>query len=479
MPFLSWSRQANSLSFGTLIGLCLLLTPAPASAGPGGGAAGAGAAGGGAGAAAPAAGGKGAAVPPMGGGMIRGGGGAAGALGGPAAAAGGGGGGLGGPAAGASSPLGTTASKPALGPMNNSGITPRAAPGAGLGAAGAAAGTTPLGKTAVQGPSRLGSAAPPARFDADPGTIVPNVNGVGYYGQFTPGVASPFGNYNPMNLNAPFMPSYGPNINFNNQPAFVPPPMFTQPMPALNPAECIQGIANMITGQSQLTMMQNMADDANERMGPRRHRSFNRKANQEILSTFPSPQERGCQKFIDEEGNLGPWGDTLLDCMRWEQNRRIYGYKDEYGRTVLGKVPTDVMRYCPSFEHMSPERRDRFWVWFFMSVAGPESSCNPGAVGQGPNGAAIGLFQLEADKCIAVHVPVSSSDLQRPEPNIRCACSRFAQEMRNRDTIFIGTSQGRAGTYWGTLRSDMSSAQDAPAHQKTMRALASYPDCYK
>jgi len=490
MPFFRWKTQAKFISCRAVALSCLLFVPLATHAqgagggGGGGGAAAGGAGGGRGGGAAPApvsgnpgrsrgAGGAsstgGGVAPPISGAAIRGSAAASGGLGGAPISSP-----LGGARSGSSSsaPLGSTL-KPASGPTHLHTGT--------RGAAGTAAAAGPIGKTNPQAPSQHGSQrpAPPARYDMVDGRLVPNANGIGYYGQFSNLSANPFAGSNPLDLNAPFVPGNAPMVNFNNsQPAFAPPPMFTMPAPSFSPAECIQGLANMVTAQSQISQMQMMADDANEKLGPRKHRSFNKRTNREILGGFLDP-ERGCQKFIDKNGGLGPWGDTLLECMKWEKNRDVYGYKDETGQEVLGVVPSDVMKYCPSFGHMSPERRDRFWIWFFMSVAGPESSCNPGAVGQGPNGAAIGLFQLEADKCANVGVPVSSGDLQRPAPNIRCACSLFAKEMRNRSTIFSGTSRGRAGTYWGTLRIDQSSAQDGPANEKTKRTLASYPDCHR
>jgi hypothetical protein len=129
---------------------------------------------------------------------------------------------------------------------------------------------------------------------------------------------------------------------------------------------------------------------------------------------------------------------------------------------------------------MDAERRKMFWLWFFASVSQPESSCRSNATAAGPNGTAIGLFQLDAPACKRAGVYVSSSELMEPANNIRCAVAVFANEMRNRGTIMVGTSRGSRGTYWGTLRNDDSNGArggDVRAARGTRALISQYPDC--
>ena len=101
-----------------------------------------------------------------------------------------------------------------------------------------------------------------------------------------------------------------------------------------------------------------------------------------------------------------------------------------------------------------PMQKLRFYTYMFMSMAQPESTCNPTAVGKGPNGAAIGLFQLETKACDPVGVHGTSQQLLQPKQNIDCAVALLGHELDKRGSITVGTSRGFTGTYWATLRSD-------------------------
>jgi hypothetical protein len=150
------------------------------------------------------------------------------------------------------------------------------------------------------------------------------------------------------------------------------------------------------------------------------------------------------QKFITPDGRLGPWGQYAMTAMN--EHRDVY-------ENPLG--PRDTQQFCPRFSTFDADQRKQFWAWFFLSLASPESSCRATAINpNAPNGSALGLFQLETPACRRVGLNFSSQDLMNPYKNIECAVALFAREMRERDTIMIGHSRGRGGTYWGPLRND-------------------------
>ncbi len=374
-----------------------------------------------------------------------------------------------------------------------------ASPGATTGvAAGASAGASsvaPVGvKAGAPGAPSLGSAtkggataktaaeiragAPPAASSAPAQqfSISPPVS-------YSPGAAPSAG------LLGPTVTGYGGNYNINN--AFMPsysqmmPPTMNQPIPTFGASNfaapqpsvggmitnCLQGLASNLDGYAQMSALQATVDAADEKMGFQPYPGVRRRSNPRYYRSVVnglSDQVAGCQQFINDKMEIGHWGRVALEEMKKHED--IYKFK----------VPGDISSFCPNFSAKNEDTRLRFWIWFFASVAAPESSCNPGIVGRGPNGNAIGLFQLEPAACAKVNMYYSEHDLQRAEPNIRCAVALFARELRNRPTIMIGTSRGELGTYWGTLRNDNYNAArgaDITAHLRTEARLRQNPEC--
>ena len=175
--------------------------------------------------------------------------------------------------------------------------------------------------------------------------------------------------------------------------------------------------------------------------------------------------EKGCEKFIDKDGKIGPWGAVALEKMQDPTLKHVFDTN----------VPADITQFCPEFPGMSAARKQYFWLWFMASLAKPESSCRAGAINtQAPNGDALGLFQLEPKKCY----PMSSQDLMDPIKNINCAVKVFGNEMSCRRTIMIDTSHGYCGTYFGELRTNPFGPDKGAAAQAKV-LLSSYPDCQK
>lgn len=175
----------------------------------------------------------------------------------------------------------------------------------------------------------------------------------------------------------------------------------------------------------------------------------------------------GCDKFMNKDGQLGPWGQFAL--------QQIKEKPDAFG----DNVPDDIQQWCPKYKSMKQgedvSKRELYWVWILMSMASSESSCNPNNDNpNAPNGTAKGLFQVWKPVC------PKARNLNNPYENIQCAIDLLAKEMTNRDTIMTPTSKGREGTYWGPLRSDDWNKRrggDIKGAQKTRGLMSKYRYC--
>ena len=92
-----------------------------------------------------------------------------------------------------------------------------------------------------------------------------------------------------------------------------------------------------------------------------------------------------CDSFINSQGQLGRWGQALQAAIQ------------RVGQDCFFNQ-ADYSALCPNFSRFNNERKMQFLAFMFGTMAYDESSCTesgPLAEGQGPNGRADGLFQLE------------------------------------------------------------------------------------
>jgi|GEM_PF-2060383 len=172
---------------------------------------------------------------------------------------------------------------------------------------------------------------------------------------------------------------------------------------------------------------------------------------------------KGCDNFINKEGQLGAWGSYTLQLIKDKP--------DSFGLNV----PDDITKWCPNYPKMTKDQRELYWVWIIMSMASSESSCNPTNDNRNaPNGTAIGLLQVWKPVC------PKARDLHVPYQNIQCGVDLLAKELQNRDTLMTPTSRGSEGTYWGPLRSDdwnRARGGDIRGAQKTRSLMSQYRYC--
>lgn len=240
--------------------------------------------------------------------------------------------------------------------------------------------------------------------------------------------------------------------------------------------QLILGLCPMMFGGSKSAMgstgdklkdaayeMEDAAWAAREKEGFIYEKNLDRNLAKEIGGDASAKFAKGCDHFINKEGQLGAWGSYTL--------QQIKDKPDSFGLNV----PDDITKWCPNYPKMTKDQRELYWVWIIMSMASSESSCNPTNDNRNaPNGTAIGLLQVWKPVC------PKARDLHVPYQNIQCGVDLLAKELQNRDTLMTPTSKGSEGTYWGPLRSDDWNKRrggDIAGAQKTRGLMSQYRYC--
>lgn len=231
-----------------------------------------------------------------------------------------------------------------------------------------------------------------------------------------------------------------------------------------------QMCSNIGFGLLNLSAVMRANMDFNDRSGFKKYRGFRdsdaRAVGSDINQRYGS--SAGCQKFINKKGEVGPWGRVALKEIEKSNNVEFY-------ETA---TPRGISKFCPNFNNMDAERRKLFWIWVLASMADPESSCNPREVARGPNGNAVGLFQLDPNACRIMNFHFSESDLQEPSNNIRCAVSRLRRDLECQKTFVTETSyDAQKCMHWGVMRGPTVASVDRSGARKFESLVPQYSDC--
>ena len=95
--------------------------------------------------------------------------------------------------------------------------------------------------------------------------------------------------------------------------------------------------------------------------------------------------ERCYNNFISRDfKKIGPWGKNFLASAKVVEIRNCLSKK------------IDLSKVCPNFKKFRVEKKKKYWIYFFASIAHVESTCRKkfGLV-KGVNGRAVGLLQME------------------------------------------------------------------------------------
>jgi hypothetical protein len=89
-----------------------------------------------------------------------------------------------------------------------------------------------------------------------------------------------------------------------------------------------------------------------------------------------------CQNYISAEGEIGPWGQRVLNAL------------DNVGADCFYE-DINLKTLCPKYTSFSQAKRSQFWAYVYASITMAESSCNPYAEARGVNDKATGLLAME------------------------------------------------------------------------------------
>lgn len=112
-----------------------------------------------------------------------------------------------------------------------------------------------------------------------------------------------------------------------------------------------------------------------------------------LTSEFREKGATGCDRFIQNNGEYGEYGEILYSTLMNDERIRKVLIDDDKMKIRMDPVMNKV---CPGFSQLNKEDRARFWVWSMAAIAWDESKCNADIRPKpGPNDTLIGILQLE------------------------------------------------------------------------------------
>lgn len=149
---------------------------------------------------------------------------------------------------------------------------------------------------------------------------------------------------------------------------------------------------------------------------------------------------RACTNFIDENGELGPWGKKAVEAF----------HKVDKDCFENGLDPSKI---CPNFKNFDPKTKEYFRVYSLLSMAHHESSCNVNAINpNASNGTGYGLMQMESlhyrkaggrDSRFCPHHKINEKDVTF---QMECTASIFADRYC-KEGLNLSSPKG----YWAGL----------------------------
>jgi hypothetical protein len=195
-----------------------------------------------------------------------------------------------------------------------------------------------------------------------------------------------------------------------------------------------------------------------------------------------------CEKFFDNKGELGPWGDSVIKAIKKLP-------PEEQKLSFFSNTIPDMNFICPQFSQFSNDLKLKFWAWTFASIAWQESSCQPTNISQGINCRAIGLLQLEDTRELRKSRGPNCGVLSVMEPNENLSCGveiLHQQLLGSNGTYFKNIGTGELfwqSSYWQHLRlkdkglrqqkllSEKSQSQDLTQKPSIKDLIMRFPYC--
>lgn len=106
-----------------------------------------------------------------------------------------------------------------------------------------------------------------------------------------------------------------------------------------------------------------------------------------------------CYNFIDNRGNYGPWAKAIQKSFTEGGNFDGAGISKS-ASWLVGEYSSQIgdldrgIKINTKFKNYSQQNKIDFFIYYAAAVAMTESTCRPTQAAKGPNGTAIGLWQL-------------------------------------------------------------------------------------
>jgi hypothetical protein len=145
-----------------------------------------------------------------------------------------------------------------------------------------------------------------------------------------------------------------------------------------------------------------------------------------------------CVAFVDKKFQLGSIGKVISDELKGNQ---------EFYKTLL--YSPSMANVCKNYPRLSVHDKSMVWVSLLLIMAHYESSCNTKAKAKGPNGTAIGYYQLhkgkeeQYDGAFKTCTKAAGGDGAKSS---RCALGMLTRQLQLHGAIFSKNS------YWEVLR---------------------------
>lgn len=172
-----------------------------------------------------------------------------------------------------------------------------------------------------------------------------------------------------------------------------------------------------------------------------------------LHSSFFELGARDCVNFIQNNGELGNWGEIISEYVQDESNRELFFNND------IPQMDSGA-NVCPNWSSFSDEQKVHFWAWVFAAIAWDESKCRQNERNlDGTNSVAVGLLQMEEPRSERAWRPGTHClvpSVAEPRANILCGLDIMRELLRGPNGIHEGSgaifSRGRTTSYWEKLR---------------------------
>ncbi len=189
------------------------------------------------------------------------------------------------------------------------------------------------------------------------------------------------------------------------------------------------------------------------------------------LLTLPFIFLAACNDSVDETFDVfSPWStlipDDKLPVTRWDHRPEanqwtrstLAAVLEEHGRPLIEMVPSDITKWCPTYEGQGEFERSAFWIGLLSAMAKHESTWNPAAVGGG--GQWFGLVQISPATARGYGCNATTGEaLKNGSANLSCAVRILASTVP-RDGVVAKGMRGVAAD-WGPFHSASKRAEMA------------------